>query len=165
MKVIYSWKVNSCQVQSSTVKAAPLLKKFAARAAELAHLPEGDWVFSINFLDDRKMEKANMEYLGHEGTTDVITFSYLDDMECVFPGDIGLELLICSDFAEREGDRRKKSFFKRELALYIVHGVLHAAGYDDLSPAPRKLMRSAEFRLMKKLAAEFNFNDLFIAKN
>ena len=164
MKVIYSWKVNSRQEKSSAIKVAPLLKKFAMRAVELAHLPEGDWVFSINFLDDQKMEKANMEYLGHEGTTDVITFSYLDDMECVFPGDIGLELLICSDFAEREGDRRKKSNFKRELALYIVHGVLHAANYDDLSPAPRKLMRNAESRLMKKLSEEFDFEKLFISK-
>lgn len=164
MKVIYSWKVNSTQSASSSVKAAPILKKFAKRAVELAHLPEGDWVFSINFLDDKKMAKANMEYLGHVGTTDVITFSYLDDMESVFPGDIGLELLICSDFAEREGDRRKKSFFKRELALYIVHGVLHAANYDDLSPAPRKLMRNAESRLMKKLSEEFDFEELFIEK-
>ena len=115
MKVIYSWKVNSRQEKSSSIKAAPLLKKFAMRAVELAHLPEGDWVFSINFLDDQKMEKANMEYLGHEGTTDVITFSYLDDMECVFPGDIGLELLICSDFAEREGIVAKSQISRENL--------------------------------------------------
>ncbi len=164
MKVTSSWRVNSCQAGSSSIKIGKNLKKFAARAVELAHLPEGDWIFSINFLDDKKMAKANEEYLGHEGTTDVITFSYLDDMESVFPGDIGLELLICSDFAEREGNRRKKSTFKRELALYIVHGVLHAANYDDLSPAPRKLMRNAEHRLMKKLAEEFDFEELFIEK-
>ena len=61
MKVTSSWRVNSSQAGSSSIKIGKKLKKFAARAVELAHLPEGDWVFSINFLDDKKMAKANEE--------------------------------------------------------------------------------------------------------
>ena len=131
------------------------LKKFIEDAAAIAPLPvEHDWILNVIFLDDGKMAEANSEYVGHEGTTDVITFSYLDDMDSIFPGDIGLELFVCADVAARVGARRKDSYFEREIALYIVHGILHAAGYDDLCPADRRKMRYHERRVLKKLQEE-----------
>ena len=92
------------------------LKRFIEDAAAIAPLPvEHDWILNVVFLNDEKMAEANSEYVGHEGTTDVITFSYLDDMESIFPGDIGLELFVCADVAERVGKRRKDSYFERDL--------------------------------------------------
>ncbi len=141
------------------------IKKFIKDAAALAPLPvEHDWVLNIVFLDDSAMAEANMEYVGHEGTTDVITFSYLDDMDSIFPGDIGLELFVCADVAERVGARRRDSYFEREIALYIVHGILHAAGYDDLCPADRRKMRYHERRLLTKLSEKHSFYDFFQEK-
>lgn len=141
------------------------LKRFIEDAAAIAPLPvEQDWVLNVVFLDDQKMAEANSEYVGHEGTTDVITFSYLDDMDSIFPGDIGLELFVCADVAERVGARRKDSFFEREIALYIVHGILHAAGYDDLCPADRRKMRYHERRLLTKLSEKYDFHDFFSKK-
>lgn len=141
------------------------LKKFIEDAAALAPLPvEKDWILNVVFLDDRKMAAANSEYVGHEGTTDVITFSYLDDMDSLFAGDIGLELFVCADVAARVGERRKDSFFEREIALYIVHGILHAAGYDDLCPADRRKMRYHEKRLLTNLAKKYDFYDFFQKK-
>jgi probable rRNA maturation factor len=43
------------------------------------------------------------------------------------------------------------SAFARELTLYLVHGWLHLAGYDDLVPAKKRRMRAAEARAMKLL--------------
>jgi len=69
--------------------------------------------------------------------TDVITF----------PGDLELsaagEICVCADLAQdyaaqHDGD------FARELALYLLHGYLHLAGYDDRQPAARARMRRAE---------------------
>lgn len=138
------------------------IRRFIKDAAALAPLEvEKDWVLNVVFLNDSAMAKANSEYVGHEGTTDVITFSYLDDTESLFPGDLGLELLICADVAARVGARRRDSFFERELALYIVHGILHAANYDDLCPEDRRKMRYHERRLLKKLAKNHDFNDFF----
>lgn len=94
------------------------------------------------------MAKANADYVGHTGTTDVITFSYLDDPETLFPGDVGLELLISAEVAGRVGDRRADSNYARELALYIAHGCLHAAGEDDLDPAARRRMRRREKQVL-----------------
>jgi probable rRNA maturation factor len=43
--------------------------------------------------------------------------------------------------------------FSSELTLYIVHGWLHLAGYDDLQPAKKRRMRAAEKRAMTLLRA------------
>ena len=121
------------------------LARLARRAAELAGLPaDFDWDLDIRFVGDRTMAQANAEFVGHEGTTDVITFSYFDDPGSLFPGEAAVELLICLDAARREGEKRADSSYSREVVLYIVHGLLHSAGEDDLSPAPRRRMRRRE---------------------
>ncbi|MCK4983763.1 MAG: rRNA maturation RNase YbeY, partial [Victivallaceae bacterium] len=115
------------------------------RAARLTRLPvERDLIINIAFVNDRAMAEINENFLGHEGTTDVITFCYLEGDELLFDGDIAVDLFICADFAEREGVKRKNSSYARELTLYIVHGLLHSAGEDDLDAVSRKKMRRRE---------------------
>ena len=108
------------------------------------------------------MVKINEDFVGHEGTTDVITFCYLEGDEPLFDGDIAVDLFICVDFAEREGAKRKNSSFARELTLYIVHGLLHSAGEDDLDSASRKRMRRREREVMAVLEKEFKLEDIFL---
>lgn len=133
------------------------------RAAELARLPVNlNLIINIAFVSDRAMARINEDYVGHEGTTDVITFCYLEGDEPLFDGDIAIDLFICADFAEREGESRKNSCYARELALYIVHGLLHSAGEDDLDSVSRKRMRRREREVMKVLEKEFDFNQIFL---
>ncbi len=137
------------------------MTRLIRRAAELAGLPvESDFVFSVRFLSDPAMARANADFVGHEGTTDVITFSYLDDPDSVFPGDVAVELLVGAEVARREGESRADSSFEEELALYIVHGFLHASGEDDLSPAPRRRMRRREKEVMAALRSEMDFKSI-----
>ena len=35
-----------------------------------------------------------------------------------------------------------------ELILYLVHGLLHLCGYDDLTPAERRIMRAREKEIL-----------------
>jgi probable rRNA maturation factor len=107
------------------------------------------------------MAKANRELLGHEGTTDVITFSYLEEADGFFENEIGIELIICADVAKREGDSRADSDYSSEMALYVVHGLLHSAGYDDLTDDKIPLMRAGEKRVMDILKQEFDLNRVF----
>lgn len=137
------------------------------RAAQLARLPlpnEDDCELTVNiaFVADRTMARVNWEYVGHEGTTDVITFNYLESDEPLFDGDVAVDLFICADVAEREGEARADSSYARELTLYIAHGLLHAAGEDDLDPVSRKRMRRREREVMKVLEKEFKLDDIFI---
>ncbi|MBO5762564.1 MAG: rRNA maturation RNase YbeY [Lentisphaeria bacterium] len=160
MKTTYSWR------PAKRLPLPPpnrkLLKKLICRTAELAGLPaQDDWVADIRFVGDRTMAKMNADFVGHEGTTDVITFSYFDDMDSFFPGDVGVELLICMEVAMREGMARQDSSFAEEMALYIAHGFLHASGEDDLSPAPRRRMRQREAEVMAQLRQEFDLETIF----
>lgn len=136
--------------------------RLAARASELAGLPGGDWELAVNFVGDRAMAQANAEFVGHEGTTDVITFSYFDDPENLFPGETAIELLISLDVAHKEGAVRPETGgYAGELALYLVHGLLHSAGEDDLSPEPRARMRLREQEVLNGLKADFDFAEIF----
>ncbi len=137
------------------------LKALAARAAVLAGLPDTDWELDVRFVGDRAMAAANEEFVGHTGTTDVITFSYFDDPESLFPGEPAVELIICVDAALREGAAREDSSYARELVLYLVHGLLHSAGEDDLSPGPRRRMRRREREVLEALEPEFDFGSIF----
>ena len=65
------------------------------------------------------------------------------------------------DAARREGEKRADSSYSREVVLYIVHGLLHSAGEDDLSPAPRRRMRRREREVLAGLEPEFDFTALF----
>lgn len=139
-----------------------LLNKLICRAAEAAGLPvERDWQASVLFVGGRSMAKANADYVGHQGETDVITFSYFDDPESLFPGDVAVELLICIDVALKEGTQREDSSYAEEMTLYILHGFLHSAGYDDLTPEARRGMRRGERRGMEILRKEFDLNKVF----
>ena len=138
-----------------------LLDRFCRRSAELAGLPREDWELELLFTNDRSMARYNREIVGHKGTTDVITLSWFDDPEGLFPGDPELLLIVNPDAAAREGAARTDSSYAREMALYIVHGMLHAAGEDDLEESARLSMRAAEARLLTALAREFTFAELF----
>ena len=162
MEIRYRWTPSAARPAKNPDRK--LLKKLVCRAAELAGLPvRRDWQASIRFIGDRAMARANAAYVGHTGTTDVITFSYFDDPESLFPGDVAVELLICIDVARREGEKRADSSFAEELALYILHGFLHAAGYDDLTPEARRGMRRGERRGMARLRTEFDLAAVFPA--
>ena len=137
------------------------LRKFAHAAAEAAGLPvDPAWDLNLLFVNDSAMARYNAELVGHEGTTDVITFSYFDGADEYLPGETMIELIINPDAAAREGESREGGY-SRELALYLVHGLLHSAGEDDLTPAPRRRMRRREKECLDELVKSFDFNKIF----
>lgn len=140
------------------------LRRFADAAAKCAGLPgEPEWDLNLLFVGDLSMARYNMELLGHEGTTDVITYAYFDDDAGWEKGETMVELIINPDAAAREGSARE-SGYSGEMALYLVHGLLHSAGEDDLSPGPRRRMRRRERECLESLAEEFDFKRIFPEK-
>ena len=155
----FLWK-NSHHPKPSKSK----LTKLALKAALYSGLPEDyPWDLDVMFVEDVAMAEYNEEIVGHTGTTDVITLSYFDSDDFIdFEGDTGLELIINPDAAMREGNKRKNSSYSREMVLYLVHGMLHAAGEDDLQVDVRKRMRRREREVLKKLLEDgFIFEDIF----
>ena len=105
---------------------------------------------SLSFLSPERMAEINERHLGHHGPTDVICFDYRDGAMPVDDDTPQVELFLCPAVAAREAAKRDLPF-SGELTLYIVHGFLHAGGYDDLKPELKRKMRAAERRVCGKL--------------
>ena len=98
------------------------------------------------------MTALNQDFLGHEGATDVITFDLRPESGTpAGAGDAIAEIYVCPEVAIAAAARLGLPA-SRELVLYIVHGMLHLAGYDDLHPDKKRFMRRAEARALKLLA-------------
>ncbi len=101
---------------------------------------------SLVFLTDPALAKLHADFLADPSTTDVITF----EGEAAF-GSAG-EICVSADTAAAYARKHGRDF-SAELTLYVIHGWLHLAGYDDLQPAKKRLMRAAEARAQVLLAA------------
>jgi len=155
MKTLFRWRT-----KRRTTPDIDILERAMERASTLAGLPDGDWILSVDFVNDTAMRAANRDLVGHKGTTDVITFNYFEADAPVLPDEIAIELIICVDVAGREGAKRPTGY-AYELMLYLVHGLLHSAGEDDLTPEAAKSMRRRESECLTALAAEFDFQAIF----
>ncbi len=118
-------------------------------------IPEGE--LSLAFLDDPQITEVHAQFLEDPTPTDVITFP--GDPEAGFAG----EICVSADHAQFEAEKRGHAF-ARELTLYLVHGWLHLAGYDDHEPADRRAMRAAERRVMAALEAANAFPAFALAE-
>jgi probable rRNA maturation factor len=122
---------------------AGVLRALDADAAKLGgRCPAGE--LAVAFLSDPELARLHGQFLRDPSPTDVITF------ERDPSHGLGGEICVSVDAAERAGGRAPPRF-SRELTLYIVHGWLHLAGYDDLNPPAKRAMRRAEARAMRIL--------------
>ena len=107
-------------------------------------VPPGE--LSLAFLTDAALARIHADFLDDPSTTDVITFE--GNPALASAGEICVSADTAAAFATTH-DRP----FSEELTLYIVHGWLHLAGYDDLKPVKKRRMRAAEKRALDLLRA------------
>ena len=102
----------------------------------------------VRITDDLSIHRINLDHLGHDYPTDVISFDYGSEGTTIEG-----EMVVSAETAAcRAADLGWP--VEHELVLYIVHGTLHIAGLDDLSDSDRKQMRAAEQRVMLALGVE-----------
>ena len=89
------------------------------------------------FVDDNKILEVNLEYLGHDYYTDIITFDYSDGD--TISGDIVISLDTVASNAQEQGTP-----YDDELHRVIIHGILHLCGINDKGPGEREVMERAE---------------------
>lgn len=92
---------------------------------------------NIIFCSDPYILDVNINYLGHDYYTDIITFDYVE-------GDVLSGDLFISIDSVRENSSFYGADFPTELRRVMVHGLLHLIGYDDHTPEEQKVMRSKE---------------------
>jgi len=110
----------------------------------LRALGAADDRLSVVLVDDATIADINRRWHATVGVTDVLAFEY-------GPGETTGEIIVSVQRAFVHA-RRFRVSPARELALYLVHGILHLHGYDDRSAAARRRMRTAERRLLGLLA-------------
>ena len=139
-----------------------LIRHFLGHTLGLAHYSLG-----IRLVDSAESARVNHEFVHHEGPTDVITFDYSGwpaaqphtGVELVDAACLHGELVICPAVAQLQAPLFKTTWTS-EMVRYVVHGILHLRGYDDLDPARRRLMKKEENRLVALLAKDFVFAEL-----
>jgi len=127
---------------------APAIRRAAGAALDYAGpLPGG---LSIVVVGHREMRQLNRRFARVSGTTDVLAFD-LSGGPAPSHDDIAGEVVVNAELALSQAARRRCAP-RRELLLYVVHGVLHLCGYGDSTPARKKRMRQAEAAVLRRLA-------------
>lgn len=125
--------VFTAKVRLPFPKAAAV--KYAERILSLVGKKAGG--VNILFVNDRSIRRFNRIYRKKDRPTDVLAFE---------TGDIVIST---------ETARRNAGYFgstaAKELKLYMIHGILHLAGYGDTTAAGRRAMREMEKRLLSRL--------------
>ena len=99
----------------------------------------------VHLVGPKEMARVNWDYLRHEGSTDVITFDHGSTARHLHG-----ECFICvADAVAQAADW--KTCWQEELGRYVIHALLHLAGYDDLDPAARRVMKRREQALTRAL--------------
>jgi probable rRNA maturation factor len=88
----------------------------------------------ILIVSDRRMAALHKEFCGITGATDVLTFQHG-------------EIVISADTAATQA-RMFHTNVTAEIQLYVLHGLLHLAGFDDATPSKRRQMHQLQRKLM-----------------
>jgi len=148
---------------STPKPATPRLKlsvQFAAREypEHRAQLPRAAllrWVkttlfadaeLTLRFVDTEEGRTLNRTYRGRDYATNVLTFAYAQDETDPVSGDI----VLCCPVVEQEAGEQNKPLIAHYAHL-IVHGVLHAQGYDHEDEDDAQEMEAIEIELLDRL--------------
>jgi len=122
---------------------------------------------SLLFVSEQEMTELNELHMGKPGPTDVLAFP-IDAAEAELvlhgqppsrgpdrsppdPGDMPLllgDVVLCPAVAQRQASSHAGTY-DDEMALLVVHGVLHVMGYDHNEPAALAAMRARELVLLE----------------
>ena len=107
---------------------------------------------SVRFVGEPEGRELNRTYRGKDWATNVLTFDY--QHEPVAQAD----LVICTSVLEREAAEQGKAF-RNHLAHLLIHGVLHAQGWDHESDEEAERMEARERSIMAALGLPNPYSD------
>jgi probable rRNA maturation factor len=119
------------ELRDFSERLAPLVLKVAR-----AELPEQILVVLVS---DRKISAIHAQFMGITGPTDVITFQHG-------------EIVVSVETAAKQATEYDTDLL-HELHLYITHGLLHLAGYNDHSEDDFREMAKLQSELMERASS------------
>ncbi len=121
------------------------LMRRAARAV-LEGEGEPDHEISLAFVDNATIHRLNQQFLQHDEPTDVLSFPLSEPGARRLAG----ELVIGAEVALAQAQERGHDV-QAELALYVIHGLLHLCGHDDTTAEAAARMRQRERHYLGEL--------------
>ena len=94
----------------------------------------------ISFVTDESIAIVHGDFMDDPTPTDVITFHHG-------------EIVISLDTAQRQAVEHGEAY-ERETALYVIHGLLHLAGWEDDEPEKREAMHAVQARVLERCWGE-----------
>ncbi|MEV4778542.1 rRNA maturation RNase YbeY [Burkholderia sp. LMU1-1-1.1] len=105
---------------------------------------------TIRFVDADEGRELNKQYRGKDYATNVLTFAYNEGEELDEDAPTRADIILCTDVLEKEAAEQKKSV-EEHTAHLVVHGVLHAQGYDHEDDEEAAEMEGIETELLAEL--------------
>ena len=130
----------------------PFPGELLERAAHAALEHEGESVdaeLSIVLTDNEHLQELNLNYLGIDAPTDVLSFPASEtdpESGARYIGDI----LISIPRAQSQADAARHPL-ESEVQLLVVHGTLHLLGYDHAEPEEKSRMWKAQAEILNSL--------------
>lgn len=84
---------------------------------------------TVRFVDAEEGRTLNRDYRGKDYATNVLTFAYNEGEDVTEDAPTRADIILCTDVLQQEAAQQKKTL-EEHAAHLIVHGVLHAQGYD-----------------------------------
>jgi probable rRNA maturation factor len=125
----------------TAIVTRPLLRRWV-QAALLAPAE-----LTIRFVDTVEGRALNRDYRGKDYATNVLTFAYSEDEA---EETTRADLILCTDVLQSEAQAQGKTLLAHAAHL-VVHGVLHAQGYDHENDVEAEEMEALERETLARL--------------
>jgi len=113
---------------------------------------------TIRFVDSAEGQTLNRNYRGKDYATNVLTFAYNEGEELLDDEPTQADIVLCTDVLLREAEEQKKTV-EEHAAHLVVHGVLHAQGYDHEADEEADEMEQFERDIMEVLGYPDPYGD------
>ncbi len=113
---------------------------------------ERDTTLTVVFVDEEEGRELNASYRHKDYATNVLTFDYSHEPVAI------ADLAICVPVLIREAAEQEKTF-EEHLAHLLIHGALHAHGYDHMTDDEAEEMEEKEIRALIKLGFDNPYAD------
>ena len=148
-----------------SILSRPLLRRWVKAALQQ------DARLTLRFVDEVEGRELNHTYRGKEYATNVLTFAYNDSDEfddlpeevCEqlteqMGGMIEADIVFCGAVLAREAKEQNKTILAHAAHL-VVHGVLHAQGFDHIDDDEAEMMESLETQILARLGFDNPYMD------
>ncbi|KMW46506.1 rRNA maturation RNase YbeY [Ralstonia insidiosa] len=131
------------ELKAAARKALPKEKDIEAWIAPALF---ADAQLNVRFVGEEEGRTLNRTYRDKDYATNVLTFSYAESDE----DPVAADIVLCCPVVEKEAKEQGKPLVAHYAHL-IVHGALHAQGYDHEDPADAEEMEGIETEILGDL--------------